>query len=161
MMIPPYPINGVFDPLSRRFLLSIVYIWDQEETEWALDFLIHHLLLNQIRFPSFSLHQKLSVFKFAQSANLPNTERIHDEGYKTNILDEKLEHVRLKLLVKSEGVANSSHLGKTYHRLICTSLKNHPYSLSHWCLAANLRIGIFNGEMVFNRLQQCTMLNNT
>ena len=85
-----------------------------------LDFLIHHLLLNLIRFPSFSVPQKLFTFKSAQSANLPNTERIHDEGYKTNILDEKLEHVRLKLLVKSEGVANSSHLGKTYHRLICT-----------------------------------------
>ena len=85
-----------------------------------LDFLTHHLLLNLIRFPSFSVHQKLSVFKFAQSANLPNTERIHDEGDETNIWDEKLEHVRLKLLVKSEGVANSSHLGKTYHRLICT-----------------------------------------
>ena len=22
----------------------------------------------------------------------------------------------------------------------------------HWCLAVNLRIGIYNGEMVFNRL---------
>ena len=112
-----------------------------------LDFLIHHILLKQICLPCFSVHQKLSVFKFAQSANLPNTERIHDEGYETNILDEKLEHVRLKLLVKSEGVANSSHLGKTYHRLICTSLINHHYSLSHWCLAVNLGLAFSMGKL--------------
>ena len=31
----PSPINGVFSPLSRRFLLSIVYIWAREEIEWA------------------------------------------------------------------------------------------------------------------------------
>ena len=25
-------------------------------------------------------------------------------------------------------------------------------NITHWCLAANSRIGIYNGEMVFNRL---------
>ena len=29
--------------------------------------------------------------------------------------------------------------------------RNEEGNITHWCLAANLRIGIYNGEMVFSR----------